>query len=88
MMSEEDRQRAVLFNDITHAPREAGEMLFSERQALQDHLWKQGWRREVRDEDVTERPKVITDAKIRSLNLVDEGPNPAHGVYPLEVGKP
>lgn len=53
--TEDYRRHAVLFNDITFAPTDK-HILFSDRLALQRHLWAQGWRREVRDEDVTERP--------------------------------
>lgn len=53
---EDSRCRAVLFNDITHAPLGHDEYFrFSDRRAIADYLWDQGWRREVRDEDVTER---------------------------------
>jgi hypothetical protein len=52
---EDERRRAVLFNDITHAPREDATYLWlSDRQQLADYLWSQGWRRDVRPEDVTE----------------------------------
>ena len=53
-MSEDERRRAVLFNDITNAP-DLPYMLLSERVSLRDWLWEQGWRRDVRPEDVTER---------------------------------
>lgn len=51
----EYRQRAILFNDITHAPIPRDRLLFSERQALADFLHEQGWRRPERPEDVTDR---------------------------------
>lgn len=38
--------RAALFNDITNAP-SRGFVMFSDRQAIADHLWEQGWRRPV-----------------------------------------
>jgi len=51
---EDDRRRAVLFNDITHAPREDDTYWWlSDRQQLADYLWAQGWRRDVRPEDET-----------------------------------
>ena len=53
--TEDYRRHAVLFNDITYAPIER-RLTFSQRLELQRHLWAQGWRRDVRDEDVTERP--------------------------------
>lgn len=54
--TEDYRRYAALFNDITHAPRH---IMFSDRQVLADYLWAQGWRRDVRPEDVTEN-KTIT----------------------------
>lgn len=50
------RQKAILFNDITRVslPR-GGHLLLSERQAIADYLYEQGWRREERPEDVTGR---------------------------------
>lgn len=54
--SEDQRRRAALFNDITHAADHASEhVLLSDRKTIADHLWEQGWRRDVRPEDVTER---------------------------------
>lgn len=50
----EYRQRAILFNDITHA-RVRGHISFSNRQKIADFLYAQGWRREERPEDITER---------------------------------
>lgn len=50
-MNEDKRRRAVLFNDITFAPVQQ-HILFSDRQRLADWLWKQGWRRDVRPEDI------------------------------------
>jgi hypothetical protein len=50
--TENYRRYAALFNDISRAPRH---IMFSDRQVLTDYLWSQGWRREVRPEDVTER---------------------------------
>lgn len=49
--TEDYRIFATLFNDITACPRH---IMFSDRKALAEHLWSQGWRREVRPEDVTE----------------------------------
>lgn len=55
--TEEYRQWAALFNDITRTPRpREWHLLFSQRRAITDYLWAQGWRRDVRPEDVTERP--------------------------------
>lgn len=51
--TEDYRQWAVLFNDITHAPVEH-HLLFSTRRELTEWLWEQGWRRDVRPEDITE----------------------------------
>jgi len=48
--TEDYRIFATLFNDITACPRH---LMFSERKALAEWLWSQGWRREVRPEDVT-----------------------------------
>lgn len=50
--TEDYRRWAVLFNDITHAPTDQF-VHFGTRQALTDFLWNQGWRRDVRPEDVT-----------------------------------
>lgn len=50
---EDRRRRAALFNDITHTETKTWLML-SDRRAIADHLWAQGWRRNVRPEDVTE----------------------------------
>lgn len=49
--TEDYRIFATLFNDITGCPRH---IMFSDRKALAEWLWSQGWRREVRSEDVTE----------------------------------
>jgi hypothetical protein len=52
--TEDYRRYAVLFNDITSTPGMSGEYFrFSDRVAIQRFLWHQGWRREVRPEDVT-----------------------------------
>jgi hypothetical protein len=52
---EDQRRRAVLFNDIGRAPRKDSTYWWlSDRQQLADHLWAQGWRRDVRPEDETE----------------------------------
>lgn len=51
--TEDYRRWAVLFNDITHAPTEE-HLLFSTRYQLAEWLWAQGWRRDVRPEDITE----------------------------------
>jgi len=49
----EDRRRyATLFNDVGNAP--GDNLLFGQRQKLTDYLWKQGWRRDVRPEDVND----------------------------------
>ena len=53
--TEDYRRHAVLFNDITHAPVRVDYFRLSDRLALRDYLWAQGWRRDVRSEDVTER---------------------------------
>lgn len=50
--TEDYRRYAALFNDIGRAP-VSRHVLFSDRHALADHLWEQGWRRDVRPEDVT-----------------------------------
>jgi hypothetical protein len=50
--TEDYRRWACLFNDITKAPIEWHD--FSTANALTRHLWTQGWRRDVRPEDVTE----------------------------------
>lgn len=58
--TEDYRRKAVLFNDITRAPLLSTKWFdFSDRQALTDYLWAQGWRRDVRPEDVTE-PEPLT----------------------------
>lgn len=49
--TEDYRRYAALFNDITRAPVER--LYFHDRQTLADYLWAQGWRRQVRPEDVT-----------------------------------
>lgn len=49
--TEDYRIFATLFNDIAGCPRH---IMFSDRKALAEWLWSQGWRREVRPEDVTE----------------------------------
>ncbi len=62
--TEDYRRYAVLFNDVTYAP-VFNRLLFSERCALADYLWAQGWRRDVRPEDVTERqtrPPLVNPA--------------------------
>lgn len=52
--TEDYRRYAVLFNDITHARLCSDQYIrFSDRHALADYLWAQGWRRDVRPEDVT-----------------------------------
>lgn len=48
---EDKRRKAVLFNDISHAPL-IDFVRFTQRQVLADYLWEQGWRRDVRPEDV------------------------------------
>lgn len=56
--TEEYRQWAVLFNDLTRAPlpkRPDFYLDFSVRHDLADYLFQQGWRRDIRAEDVTER---------------------------------
>lgn len=50
---QEGHRRAVLFNDVSRAPI-ANWLHLSDRKALRDYLWDQGWRRDVRPEDVTE----------------------------------
>jgi len=52
--TEEYRQYAALFNDITRAD-VSQHILFSDRNELTRYLWAQGWRRDVRPEDVTEK---------------------------------
>ncbi len=50
----EYRMRAILFNDITHAPLTyEGYFRFSTRQEIADYLYQQGWRRPERPEDIT-----------------------------------
>jgi len=51
-MTEDERRKAVLFNDVTHAPVDTW-LHLGDRAALCDYLWAQGWRRDVRSEDVT-----------------------------------
>lgn len=50
--TEDYRRWATLFNDVTHAPT-SGHILFSDRNALTKYLWAQGWRRDVRPDDIT-----------------------------------
>ena len=53
--TEDYRRWAVLFNDITHAPRDTDRWFpFSQRRLLTNYLWAQGWRRDVRPEDVND----------------------------------
>jgi len=52
--TEDYRRWSVLFNDVTYAPTR-DHLLFSERLALTHHLWAQGWRRDVRPDDITNR---------------------------------
>ena len=58
-MTEDERRRAVLFNDITYAPIAGSERIpWDARRALTEWLWEQGWRRDVRPEDVNDpRPE-------------------------------
>lgn len=51
--TEDYRRYAALFNDITYAA-VIKPIHFGDRQELARYLWSQGWRREVRAEDVTE----------------------------------
>lgn len=51
--TEDYRRWATLFNDVGRAPTRRHN-LFSERKAIADYLWEQGWRRDVRPEDVTQ----------------------------------
>lgn len=53
--TEDYRRRAVLFNDISWAPINLG---FADRLRLRGWLWEQGWRRDVRPEDVTESERA------------------------------
>lgn len=55
--TEDYRRYAALFNDVTRAPA-SGYVGFSDRGAIADYLWEQGWRREVRAEDVTESRRL------------------------------
>ena len=48
----EYRQRAILFNDITHAP-DVNWMPLSQREAIANYLHEQGWRRPEKPEDIT-----------------------------------
>lgn len=50
--TEDYRRWSVLFNDVTRAPI-GSHLLFSDRLAVTHHLWAQGWRRDVRPEDIT-----------------------------------
>jgi len=50
--TEDYRRYAALFNDITFAPTKQF-VHFGTRNILADYLWSQGWRRDVRPEDVT-----------------------------------
>ena len=54
---EDQRRKSALFNDITEADGIVY-MPFSERKALCDYLWEQGWRRDVRPEDARPWPEV------------------------------
>jgi hypothetical protein len=58
--TEDHRRYAVLFNDITHAPVEQF-VHFGTRHILADYLWAQGWRRDVRPEDVTGASRPTMD---------------------------
>jgi hypothetical protein len=51
--TEDYRIHACLFNDISRVELPHADLLFADRLALQEYLWAQGWRREVRPEDVT-----------------------------------
>lgn len=53
-MTDDERSHAVLFNDVGKAPYKSF-IMFSDRKAIADYLWEQGWRRDVRPGDVTER---------------------------------
>lgn len=54
--TEDYRRYAALFNDIGRAPGTGQDYVrFSTRHAICDYLWEQGWRRDVRPEDVTEQ---------------------------------
>lgn len=63
--TEDYRRWSVLFNDVTRAPLR-DHVLFSDRLALTQHLWAQGWRRDVRPEDVTRGEDVAlgSDAEV------------------------
>lgn len=50
--TEDYRRFAALFNDITRAPTDQF-IHFGTRNDIADYLWAQGWRRDVRPEDVT-----------------------------------
>lgn len=51
---DDDRLKSVLFNDVSAAPVDVYVPLI-DRQSIVDYLWSQGWRRDVRPADVTER---------------------------------
>lgn len=60
--TEDFRRYAALSNDVGRKELPSGVRLrFSDRMALADYLWSQGWRRDVRDEDVNDRRRVIAD---------------------------
>ena len=68
-------RHAVLFNDVTRAP-VSRHIFFSDIRAIADYLWAQGWRREVRPEDVTERsplPLHRTEAGYPHCSTCDGG---------------
>lgn len=75
-MTEDERRRAVLFNDITHVPltEDDDSLRFGVRRRLADWLWQQGWRRDVRPEDVNyPRPDQQTWARPVPVNAPGAG---------------
>lgn len=75
--TEDYRRWAALFNDITHAPTDQFVHLGT-RQILCDYLWEQGWRREVRPEDVTENRRQTPQNAAQGPTRVEVEKN-----YPL-----
>lgn len=57
-MTEDERRMAALFNDITRVDT-TGHLRLSDRVKIRDYLWAQGWRRDVRPEDVTEAAEAF-----------------------------
>lgn len=70
-MTEDERRKAVLFNDIGKAPSKR-HVFFSDRRAIADYLWEQGWRRDVRPDDVNSPPLRTPEENRIIVAMVDE----------------